>query len=372
MTIEVSDDLRTELMEINFGPHHPSTHGIFRFIATLDGEVVVDIEPYIGYLHRGIEKLAENKKYMTGFPLYDRLDYIASLTYELCFCLALEKLMEIEVPERAQFIRVILVELQRISTHLIFYATTGLEAGAYTPFLYAFREREAILRLLEMATGARMTTNYFRIGGVKWDLPEGFEKELRKLLSKFPSRLEEYDQLLTGNEIFCQRMKNIGILGPEIAINIGVSGPTLRGSGVRFDLRKAEPYSGYDRFDFDIPYGLKGDAYDRYLVRLQEMRQCLRIISQAIDGLPGGDFRARVPKVIKPPAGEVYMRTEGTRGELGFYIISDGSANPYKVKIRAPSFVNIMALKPMVVGHTVPDLILIFGSIDIVMGEIDR
>jgi len=369
---DLTKDIDTEVMEINFGPHHPSTHGVFRFVAKLDGEVVVDIEPYIGYLHSGIEKIAETRRYLQFLPLVNRLDYTASLTYELCLCLALEKMMEIEVPERAQYIRIMLTELQRIATHLIFFGTTGLEAGAYTPFLYAFREREVILRLIEMTCGSRMTTNYFRVGGCKWDLPGGFEDLCRKFIKKFPKRLDEYDWLLSGNEIFRDRTIGVGRLDADLAINLGVSGPTLRGSGVRFDIRKAEPYSGYDRFDFDVPYGLNGDVYDRFMVRVKEMRQSLRIIEQALDGMPGGDHIAKVPKVLKPPPGELYYRNEGTRGEIGFYIVSDGSTMPYRLKIRGPSFSNLMSLRHMMVGHSIPDIVLIFGSIDICVGEVDR
>jgi NADH-quinone oxidoreductase subunit D len=368
----IVDDLPKDYMEVNFGPHHPSTHGVFRFIAKIDGEKIISIDPVIGYLHRGIEKIAENRTYVQFKPLVDRLDYTGALNNELCYCLAVEKLMEIEVPERAQAIRVICAELNRIAGHLIFFGAMGLEVGAFTPLLFGFLDREMILNILEMLAGGRLTFNYMTIGGVREDVPAGFNEKLDKFIKQFPVKLKRFKELLTGNEIFVNRLKNVGILKKEDLFNWGASGPTLRGSGVRFDIRKVEPYSGYEKYDFEIPVGTNGDVYDRYLVRMEEIRQSIRIVQQAADGLPSGDYTAKVPKILKPPEGELYYRNEGTKGEIGFYIVSKGDKNPYRLKIRTPSFSHINMLNFAASGNYIADAIVILGSFDTVMGSCDR
>ncbi len=366
------DDLPKDYMEVNFGPHHPSTHGVFRFIAKIDGEKIISVEPIIGYLHRGIEKIAENRTYIQFKPLVDRLDYTGALNNELCYCLTIEKLMEIEVPERAQAIRVICAELNRIAAHLIFFCLIGLETGAFTPLLFGFLDRENILSLLEMLAGGRLTFNFITIGGVRQDMPAGFFNKFQKFRKEFPIKLKRYEDLITGNEIFINRLKNIGILKKEDLFNWGASGPTLRGSGVKFDIRKVEPYSGYEKYDFDIPVGKNGDVYDRYMVRMEEMRQSLRIVEQAVDSLPIGEFQTKVPKVLKPPEGELYMRNEGTKGEIGFYLVSKGDKNPYRLKIRTPSFSHLNMLNFALSGAYIADAIVILGSFDTVMGSCDR
>ncbi len=365
--------LRTEPFVLNLGPVHPSTHGVFRMRATLDGEVVVDIEPVFGYLHRGIEKLAEQRTYTGIIPLTDRLDYISAMNNNFAYCLAVEKLAGIKVPERAEYLRVIMAELQRIAAFLIGVGAFLNDCGAYfTPFLYMFREREKIVDLFEMVCGQRLTYNYMRVGGVSQDVPEEFWPALRKFLDEMPRFIDEYDRLLMQNEILLARAKGVGILTKEQAINASVSGPVLRASGVPWDIRRADPYSVYDRFEFDIPTGTVGDCYDRYRVRIEEMRQSLRIIKQAMEQIPSGPVRAEVPHLIRPPAGEVYARIEAPKGELGFHLISDGSIAPYRCHIRPPSLINLTALREMVRGWKVADLIIIFGSIDITVGEIDR
>jgi len=365
-------DLPKDYMEVNFGPHHPSTHGVFRFIAKIDGERIVGVDPVIGYLHRGVEKMAENRTYIQIKPLVDRLDYTGALLNELCYCQALEKMAEIEVPPRAQALRVITAELNRICAHLIFYGAIGLEAGAFTPFLFGFAEREKAFQLLEMLAGGRLTFNYVTIGGVRDDVPGNFKSELDKFISTFPKRLKVFDDLFTGNEIFKQRTQGIGVIKREDAIDWAMSGPTLRGSGARFDIRKAEPYSGYDKYNFEIPAGENGDIYDRYLVRMQEMKQSLRIIQQAADDLPSGKIQEKVPRVLKLPEGEMYYRNEGTKGEIGFYIISDGGKTPYRMKVRTPSFSHLNALNFVLKGAYIADAIVILGSFDTVMGSVDR
>jgi len=365
--------VRTEPFVLNMGPVHPSTHGVFRMRATLDGEVVVDIEPVFGYLHRGIEKLTEQRTYNGIVPLTDRLDYISSMSNNLAYCLAVEKLAGIKVPERAEYIRVIIAELQRIAALLIAVGAFLNDCGAYfTPFLYMFREREKIVDLFEMVSGQRLTYNYMRVGGVSQDLPEEFMPALRKFMDKMPHYMDEYDQLLMQNEILIARAKGVGILSGEQAINCSASGPVLRASGVNWDIRKADPYSIYDRFDFDIPTQTTGDCYDRYRQRVDEMRQSLRIIQQAIEQLPSGPVRAEVPHLVRPLVGEAYARLEAPKGELGFYLVSDNSIAPYRCHIRPPSLINLTALRDMVRGWKVADLIIIFGSIDITVGEIDR
>jgi len=366
------EDLPKDYMEVNFGPHHPSTHGVFRFIARVDGERIAGIEPVVGYLHRGVEKMAESRTYIQFKPLVDRLDYTGALINELCYCQALEKMAGIEVPARAQAIRVIAAELNRICAHLIFYGAMGLEAGAFTPFLFGFAEREKAFQLLEMLAGGRLTFNYITVGGVRKDIPEDFMKDLDRFISTFPKRLNVFEDLFTGNEIFKSRTRGIGVISREDAFDWAMSGPTLRGSGARFDIRKAEPYSGYDKYDFDIPAGENGDVYDRYLVRMEEMRQSLRIVEQAAGGLPPGDIQVKVPKVLKLPEGELYYRNEGTKGEIGFYIISDGGKTPYRMKIRTPSFSHLSALDYVLKGAYIADAIVILGSFDTVMGSVDR
>jgi len=368
----VLEDLPKDYMEVNFGPHHPSTHGVFRFVAKVDGERLVEVEPVIGYLHRGIEKIAENRTYVQFKPLVDRLDYTGALNNELCYCLTVEKLMEIEVPPRAQAIRVICAELNRIAGHLIFFGAMGLEVGAFTPLLFGFLDREYILNILETVAGGRLTFNYFTIGGVRQDFPSDFKQKMDDFLKVFPVKLKRYEELLTGNEIFVNRLKNIGVLKKEDLFNWGASGPTLRGSGVKFDIRKVEPYSGYEKYDFEIPVGKNGDVYDRYIIRMEEMRQSARIIAQAADSLPGGEHTAKVPRVLKPPEGELYVRNEGTKGEIGFYLVSRGEKNPYRLKIRTPSFSHLNMLSFALNGNYIADAIVILGSFDTVMGSCDR
>jgi NADH-quinone oxidoreductase subunit D len=368
----VLDDLPKDYMEVNFGPHHPSTHGVFRFIAKIDGERIISIDPVIGYLHRGIEKIAENRTYNQFKPLVDRLDYTGALNNELCYCLAVEKLMEIEVPERAQAIRVICAELNRIAGHLIFFGAMGLETGAFTPLLFGFIDRELILNILEMLAGGRLTFNYITIGGVREDVPDGFKAKLDKFIKNFPVKLKRYEELITGNEIFINRLKNVGILKREDLFNWGASGPTLRGSGVRFDIRKVEPYSGYEKYDFEIPVGTTGDVFDRYIIRMEEIKQSIRIVEQAANSLPSGDYTAKVPRILKPPEGEIYYRNEGTKGEIGFYIVSKGDKSPYRLKIRTPSFSHINMLSFAASGNYIADAIVILGSFDTVMGSCDR
>ncbi len=365
--------VRTEPFVLNMGPVHPSTHGVFRMRATLDGEVVMDIEPVFGYLHRGIEKLAEQRTYTGVIPLTDRLDYISSMSNNLAYCLAAEKLAGIKVPERAEYIRIIMSELQRVAALLIAVGAFLNDCGAYfTPFLYMFRERERIVDLFEMASGQRLTYNYMRVGGVSQDLPEEFMPALRKFMDMMPRFMDEYDQLLMQNEILLARAKGVGILSKEQAINCSTSGPVLRASGVKWDIRQANPYSIYDRFDFDIPTQTTGDCYDRYRQRVEETRQSLRIIRQAMEQLPSGPVRAEVPHLVRPPVGEAYAHIEAPKGELGFYLVSDNSIAPYRCHIRPPSLINLTALRDMVRGWKIADLIIIFGSIDITVGEIDR
>jgi len=365
--------LKTEPFVINIGPAHPSTHGVFRMRTTLDGEVIIDMEPVFGYLHRGIEKLAEERTYTGIIPLTDRLDYLASMSNNLAYCLAVEKLAGVKVPERAEHLRVIMAELQRIASHLCAVGFFLNDCGAFmTPVLYMLRERERILDLFEMVSGQRLTYNYMRVGGVSQDVPEEFLPALNKFLAEMPHFIDEYDQLLKENEILLARAKGVGILPKELAINISASGPVLRASGVKWDIRKADPYSIYDCFEFDIPTGGAGDCYDRYRVRVEEMRQSLRIVEQAMKKIPSGAVRSDVPHLIHPPVGEAYARIEAPKGELGFYLVSDNSIAPYRCHIRAPSLINLTALRDMVVGWKVADAIIIFGSIDICMGEVDR
>lgn len=365
--------LKTEPFILNVGPQHPSTHGVFRMRVTLDGEVVVDVEPVIGYLHRGIEKLAESRTYTQIIPLTDRLDYLASMTNNFGYVLAVEKLAGIKAPERAEYLRIIMAELMRISSHLMTVGFFLNDLGAMmTPVLYMWREREKIMDLFEMVCGQRLTYNYMRIGGVSHDIPEEFLPALKRFIAEMPKFIDEYEQLLSENEILLARTKGVGVLPREMAINIGASGPVLRASGVKWDIRKADPYSIYDRFDFEVPVGTIGDCYDRYWVRIQEMRQSVRIVEQAIKQLPRGEICAKVAQPLRLPAGEVYGHIEAPKGELGFYLVSDNSIAPYRFHVRPPTLINLTALKDMVVGWKIADLIVIFGSIDVCLGEIDR
>ena len=357
---------------INMGPQHPSTHGVFRLVIWVDGERIVRCEPHIGYLHRGSEKICESEHYNQIITLFDRLDYVGNLNNELAFCLASEKIMDIAIPERAEYIRVILCELNRIASHMLFYGVYGLDAGAMTPMLYAFRERERVQEFFESVTGARLMHNYIRIGGVKEDLPSDFLGRLKNLLDDLKKGIDECDQLLSQNEMFLARTKGVGILSGADAVDFGVTGPTLRASGVAEDVRVTDSYSIYDRFDFGIPVGTYGDCWDRFYVRVEEMRESVKIIEQAMDVIPEGDVFANVRRIIRPPIGEVFVRTESPRGDLAVFLVSDGTDTPYRVKVRAPSFANLQALKHMLRSAYLADAVLILGSIDVIMGEVDR
>ncbi len=361
-------------MLLNMGPQHPSTHGVFRMVLWVDGEKIVDIVPHIGYLHRGSEKLCEGEQYHQVITLFDRLDYIANFNNEHVYVRAVEKLMGLEVPERAEYIRVILCELNRIASHLLFIATMGLDAGAMTPSMFCFRGRERIQALFEAVSGARMMHNYFRVGGLKEDVPEDFLPHLRELLPLIREDLEESDKLLSFNEIFLARLKDISPVTAEDAVDFGLTGPCLRASGVDYDVRKAAPYSIYDRFDFEVPIGLDGDCWDRYYLRVQECYESIRIIEQAMEQMPaeGNVVSSLGRRLIRPPAGEVYVRAENPRGEIGVYLVSDGSDRPYRLKVRPPSFCNLSAIRHMLINTWVADSVVILGSLDIVMGEVDR
>jgi len=360
-------------MLLNMGPQHPSTHGVFRMVLWVDGEKIVDVVPHIGYLHRGSEKLCEGEQYHQVITLFDRMDYIANFNNEQVYCRAVEKLMGLEVSERSEYIRVILCELNRIASHMLFIATMGLDAGAMTPSMFCFRGRERIQGLFESVSGARMMHNYFRIGGLKEDVPENFVAEVREVLDLVKKDTEESDKLLSFNEIFLARLKNIAVMTAEDAIDYGLTGPCLRASGVDYDLRKAVPYSVYDRFDFDVPIGLDGDCWDRYYLRVQEIYQSVRIIEQALDQLPDGEVVSSLGRrLIRPPAGEVYVRGENPRGEIGVYLVSDGADRPYRVKVRPPSFCNLSSLKHMLKDAWIADSVVILGALDIVLGEVDR
>jgi NADH-quinone oxidoreductase subunit D len=362
----------TEEMVLNMGPQHPSTHGVLRVLLKLDGETVVDLDCDIGYLHRGVEKIAEHDTYAMITPYWDRLDYVAAVSGDLCYVEGVEKLLQVEVPRRAEYLRVILTELQRIASHLLWLGTHAIDIGAVTVLLYCFREREEILKIFEDFIGARLTAHAFRIGGLWWDVYPEFEKRVRDFLKILPGRIDEYETLLNTNRIWLSRTVGIGILPAEEAINLSLTGPVLRGSGVNYDVRKAQPYSAYSEFDFEVPLGENGDTYDRYLIRMAEMRQSASIIEQALDGLPEGPVMAKVPKVIKPPVGEVYHAIEAPKGELGVYLVSDGTGKPYRMRIRPPAYINLQSLKRMSIGHLVADVVALIGTIDIVLGEVDR
>jgi NADH-quinone oxidoreductase subunit D len=394
----VSDRALTgETMVLNMGPQHPSTHGVLRLMLELDGEEVVNCIPDIGFLHTGIEKNMEAKKYEQALVMTDRMDYLNNLGCNLVYCLAIEKLAELDVPPRAQYLRVLLAELTRIGSHLVWLGTHALDIGAMSVFLYCFREREKILDIFEMISGQRMMTNYFRPGGVWRDVVAEFEPAVRDFLDYLPAKIDDYEKLLTNNPLWLDRTQGIGFISAEDAIALGCTGPTLRGSGVNWDIRRAMPYSSYEHFDFDVPLGQHGDVYDRYLCRIQEMRESLKIVRQALDNLPSGDFRSNNRKYVppprselghsmeavihhfklwtegfRPPKGEVYVRVESPRGELGCFLVSDGSPKPWRVHFRTPSFIHLSALPHMAKGHLIADLVGIVGSIDIVLGDCDR
>jgi len=357
---------------INMGPQHPATHGVLRVKLKLDGERVLGSECIIGYLHRGIEKIAENRNYVQFAPYVDRMDYVAAVTNGMGYVEAVEKLLGAEVPPRAQYTRTILAELQRIASHLLWLGTHALDLGAMTPVFYTFREREEVLRIFEKYCGARLTTHAFRIGGLQYDLYDEFETDAVKFCDYFIPKVDEYEELLTTNRIWVNRTKGVGVLTAEDAIAIGATGPLLRGSGVKWDVRKAQPYEAYDNVEFEVPVGEHGDTYDRYLVRIQEMRQSVRIIRQCVERLAPGPILGKVGKVIKPAPGEVYHSIEGPKGELGYFVVSDGTTTPYRVRVRPPSFVNLQAFDKMVRGHLIADVVAIIGTIDIVLGEVDR
>jgi len=363
-------------MELNFGPQHPATHGVLRLKLKIDGERITDCYPIIGYLHRGTEKLFELHPFFQNVPHTDRMDYVAAATSNLAYVGAVEKLVGLTVPPRARTIRTVLAELQRISSHLLWLATHAIDIGAITPFFYTFREREVILDLFEEYCGARLTLNCMRPGGQPYDLPHGWIGRCREFVEGFPEKVDEYEGLLTENRIWKQRTVGIGVLEPETAIRYGVSGPMLRGSGIRFDLREAFPYEAYGEVEFDIPVGENGDTYDRYLVRMEEMRQANRIVAQCLDRLEEmgpGPLMAKRPRVMKAPqGGEAYHAVEGPKGEIGFYIVGDGTPNPHRCHVRPPSFINLQVLPEMVKGHLVADLVAVIGTTDIVLGEVDR
>ena len=365
-------ELKTQEFVVNMGPHHPSTHGVCRLVLTLDGEKVVKIEPHIGYLHRAIEKICENRTYAQCIPMFDRFEYVTAMSCNYVFSAAAERLAEIEVPERAEYLRVIMLELNRIASHLIFYGVTAMDIGALTPFLYGLRERELIMDLFEMTCGQRLTYNYIRVGGVSKDIPDQFIPECRKTVKTIREKLKDYEGLLNENPIWLKRNVGVGYMSPELGIAYGVSGPVLRASGVKYDLRKDDPYSIYDKFDFEVACRPNGDCYDRYLVRLDEIKKSLNIIEQALDGLPEGDIKAKVSPNFKPPAGEVYTRIENSRGEMGVYIQSDGGKKPLRVKARGGSYNQLQALPHFGANGLVADLVAIFASLDIILPEVDR
>ncbi len=384
-------------MILNMGPQHPSTHGVLRLLLEIDGETVVRMMPDIGYLHTGIEKTMEAKFYQQCVPLVDRMDYLAPFSNELGYVLAVERLLGLEAPERAVWIRVLLTELTRLNSHLVWLGTHALDIGAMSVFLYCFREREDILRLFEAVGGQRMFDSYFRVGGLALDVPLDFLKRTRKFIDRFPEKVDEYEDLLTGNPIWQRRLKGVGVMTAEDAIALGASGPTLRASGVDWDLRRDQPYSGYQDFQFNVPVGRDGDVWTRYVLRVQELRESTKIIQQALAGMPSGLVKADAPKVVLPdrekmktqmealiyhfkivtegfqvPAGEVYQAVESPRGELGYYMVSDGGPKPYRVHVRAPSFANLQTLSKMCEGRLIADVVAAIGSIDIVLGDVDR
>ena len=392
-----AEGARDQHMVLNMGPQHPSTHGVLRLVLEIDGEIIVRLYPEIGYLHTGIEKTCEAKFYQQVVPLTDRVDYLGPMANNLCYCLAVEKLLGLEIPERAQWIRVLLTELTRLNSHLIWLGTHAMDIGALTVFLYTFREREEILRIFEAVSGQRMMTSYFRIGGLSMEPPLDLFDRIQTFIKTFPEKIDEYSNLLTGNPIFRNRLMGVGYLSPQDAVALAVTGPTMRASGVDFDLRRDMPYSSYEKFQFKVPVSDRCDCWGRYEVRLEEMRQSVGIIQQALDGMPGGSIKADAPKVILPdrekmktqmealihhfkivtegfnvPAGEVYQGIESGHGQMGYYVISDGTAKPYRVHMRYPGFASLQALETMCKGRMLADVVAVIGSIDIVLGEIDR
>ena len=393
----VEDPSKDSTMVLNMGPQHPSTHGVLRLVVEIDGETVVRLVPDIGYLHTGIEKTCEAKFYQQVVPMTDRIDYLSPMSNNLCYCLAVEKLLQIEIPERAQWIRVMLNELTRLNSHLVWLGTHAMDIGALTVFLYCFREREDLLRLFEHVAGQRMRTSYFRVGGVSLEPPIDFFGLVQDFIKRMPSKIDEYQNLLSGNPIWVDRLKGVGYLSAADAIALGVTGPPLRASGVDWDLRRDMPYSSYEKFQFKVPISNDCDVWARYVVRLEEMRESVKIIQQALDGMPEGRVTADAPKVVLPdrekmktemesliyhfkivtegfqvPAGEVYQAIESPRGEMGYYVVSDGTAKPYRVHMRNPSFATLQALDVMCRGRLLADVVAVIGSIDIVLGEIDR
>jgi NADH-quinone oxidoreductase subunit D len=384
-------------MVLNMGPQHPSTHGVLRLVLEIDGEIIVRLYPEIGYLHTGIEKTCEAKFYQQVVPLTDRIDYLSPMANNLCYCLAVEKLLDLEIPEKAQWIRVLLSELTRLNSHLVWLGTHAMDIGALTVFLYTFREREDILRIFEAVAGQRMMTSYFRVGGLAMEPPLDLFERVQSFIRTFPEKIDEYSNLLTGNPIFINRLKGVGYLSAEDAIALGVTGPPMRASGVDLDLRRDMPYSGYEKFQFKVPISTDGDCWARYVVRLDEMRESVKMIQQALDGMPEGPIKADAPKIVLPdrekmktqmealihhfkivtegfavPAGEVYQGIESPRGQMGYYVVSDGTAKPYRVHMRNPSFATLQALETMCKGRMLADVVAVVGSIDIVLGEIDR
>ena len=357
---------------LNMGPQHPSTHGVLRVILKLDGETVLGTDCVIGYLHRGVEKIAEDRTYQQFAPYVDRMDYVAAVSNGLGYCMAIEKLLDVEIPERAQCVRVILTELNRVASHLLWLGTHALDIGAITPVFLCFREREEVLKIFEKYCGARLTTHAFRIGGLQYETYDTFEKDCLAFCDLMDEKVKEYHDLLTGNRIWVKRTTGVGILTAEDCKAYGVTGPLLRAAGVAWDLRKAQPYCGYEKYDFEIPTREGADTFDRYIVRMREMEQSCRIIRQAVDALPSGPIKGKVAKIIKPPPGEAYVSIEAPKGELGYYVVSDGSLKPYRVRVRPPSFVNLGALDKMCRGSLVADVVAIIGTIDIVLGEVDR
>jgi NADH-quinone oxidoreductase subunit D len=393
----VAEGAKDQTMVLNMGPQHPSTHGVLRLVLEIDGEIVVRLYPEIGYLHTGIEKTCEAKFYHQVVPLTDRIDYLSPMHNNLCYCLAVEKLLELPIPEKAQWMRVLLSELTRLNSHLVWLGTHAMDIGALTVFLYTFREREEILRIFEYVAGQRMMTSYIRIGGLALEPPVDFFDRVQAFIRSFPEKIDEYSNLLTGNPIFMNRLQNVGLLSAEDAIALGVTGPPLRASGVDFDLRRDMPYSGYEKFQFKVPVSPRCDVWGRYEVRLQEMRESVKIIQQALDGMPEGSVKADAPKIVLPdrekmktqmeslihhfkivtegftvPSGEVYQGIESSRGQMGYYVVSDGTAKPYRVHMRNPSFASLQALETMCRGRMLADVVAVIGSIDVVLGEIDR
>lgn len=364
--------IRTEEMLLNVGPQHPSTHGVFRLVVKIDGETIQEATPVVGYLHRGTEKLAEDLQYTQIIPYTDRMDYISSMTNNYVICHAVETMMGLEVPEKAEFLRVLAMELNRVASHLVWFGTYLLDLGATSPFLYAFREREMIINLLNELSGGRLTYNYMRVGGVKWDAPEGWVEKVKEFVPYMREQLKGYHNLVTGNEIFLNRVKGVGRYTKEQAIQYSLSGVNLRCTGVKWDLRKDEPYSIYDRFEFEVPVQEGGDAWARYQLRMAEIEESLKIIEQAAAQFPEeGEIMAKVPRIIKAPPGETYVRIESPRGEIGCYIYSDGKKEPYRLKFRRPSFYNLQILPELLKGESLSNLIAIMGAIDIVLGEVD-